>query len=247
MDIITVASSKGGVGKTKASKELYFTLERDILLNLDSCGTYELTNALREKNERIKINFLNITSLEQFKLAIKKYADRKIVIDCGGYQSALTMAAMSAATTIITPINDSIDEIASLKHVNSALASISEKTGILKTAYVLINRVQHNKKSFPEFNNLTRVFSHLQRLESTISYKKALLESATLEGLTIPEYELKRVQAVRAKQAKEQQKMDNDKANGKTITLKKFVTPTLNKSVSEIYALTDEIKTIINT
>ncbi|OEF09524.1 ParA family protein [Vibrio genomosp. F10] len=246
MDIVTVASSKGGVGKTKASKELFFALERDVLLNLDPCGKYELTNYLREKNERKKINFINIKSIDQFKKAIKKHADKKIIIDCGGYESALTMAAMSVATTIITPINDSIDEIPTLEDVNSVLASISEKTGILETAYVLINRVNHNKKSFPEFNNLTRTFPHLQRLDSTISYKKGLFDSATSEGLTIPEYELKRIQQIRAKQAQQQEKMNTDRANGKTITLKKFVAPKLNQSVSEIYALADEIKSIIN-
>ncbi|MGC3833496.1 hypothetical protein ACPSKX_04040 [Moritella viscosa] len=73
-----------------------------------------------------------------------------------------------------------------------------------------------------------------------------MLETATSEGLTIPEYELNRVQEIRAKQAKKQQKMIDDKANGKTITLKKFVAPTLNQSVNEIYALTDELKSIIN-
>ena len=116
----------------------------------------------------------------------------------------------------------------------------------LKKAYVLVNRVHHAKTSLSEFDNLTSKCPNLVRLNSTISFKKGLLETATSEGLTIPEYELKRVQAIRAKQAQEQQKMDADKANGKTITLKKFVAPTLNQSVSEIYSLADEIKLIIN-
>lgn len=246
MDIITVASIKGGSGKSTICEQLMFTLERELLLNLDPYGTYELTNALRSANGYRKINFLNITSIEQFKLAIKKYADKKIIIDCGGYESALTMAAMSVATTIITPINDSIKEIATLKNVNATLTSISAKTKKSKKAYVLVNRVHHNKKSLSEFDNLTSKYPNLQLLKSTISYKKGLLETATSEGLTIPEYELNRVQEIRAKQAKKQQKMTDDKANGKTITLKKFVAPTLNQSVNEIYALTDELKSIIN-
>ncbi|CAM2874756.1 ParA family protein [Moritella viscosa] len=246
MDIITVASIKGGSGKSTICEQLMFTLERELLLNLDPYGTYELTNALRSANGYRKINFLNITSIEQFKLAIKKYADKKIIIDCGGYESALTMAAISVATTIITPINDSIKEIATLKNVNATLTSISAKTNKSKKAYVLVNRVHHNKKSLSEFDNLTSKYPNLQLLKSTISYKKGLLETATSEGLTIPEYELNRVQEIRAKQAKKQQKMIDDKANGKTITLKKFVAPTLNQSVNEIYALTDELKSIIN-
>ncbi|MGC3833495.1 hypothetical protein ACPSKX_04035 [Moritella viscosa] len=81
MDIITVASIKGGSGKSTICEQLMFTLERELLLNLDPYGTYELTNALRSANGYRKINFLNITSIEQFKLAIKKYADKKIIID----------------------------------------------------------------------------------------------------------------------------------------------------------------------
>lgn len=246
MDILTVASIKGGSGKSTTCEQLMFTMERDLLLNLDPYGTYELTNALRSANGYRKINFLNITSIEQFKKAIEKHADKKIIIDCGGYESALTMAVMSVATTIITPINDSIKEMATLRNVNATLTSISEKTNKPKKAYVLVNRVHHAKTSLSEFDNLTSKCPNLVRLNSTISFKKGLLETATSEGLTIPEYELKRVQSIRAKQAQEQQKMDTDKANGKTITLKKFVAPTLNQSVSEIYALADEIKSIIN-
>ncbi|NGZ15591.1 ParA family protein [Vibrio aestuarianus] len=246
MDIVTVASIKGGSGKSTTCEQLMFPLERDFLMNLDPYGTYELTNALRSANGYRKINFLNITSIEQFKQAIEKHADKKIIIDCGGYESALTMAAMSVATTIITPINDSIKEMATLRNVNATLTSISEKTNKPIKAYVLVNRVHHAKTSLSEFDNLTSKCPNLVRLNSTISFKKGLLETATSEGLTIPEYELKRVQSIRAKQAQEQQKMDTDKANGKTITLKKFVAPTLNQSVSEIYALADEIKSIIN-
>ncbi|CAK2019580.1 ParA family protein [Vibrio crassostreae] len=252
MDIVTVASIKGGSGKSTTCEQLMFPLERDLLLNLDPYGTYELTNALRSANGHRKINFINIKSIDQFKQAIKKHADKKIIIDCGGYESALTMAAMSAATTIITPINDSIKEMATLKSFSATLTSISEsakkrnKPIIQKKAYVLVNRVHHARTSLPQFDNLTSKYPNLHLLESTISDKKGLLETATTQGLTIPEYELKRVQSIRAKQAQEQQQMDTDKANGKTITLKKFVAPKLNQSVSEIYSLADEIKSIIN-
>lgn len=241
---LTLCSDKGGSGKTTTATNLYFALGAEHLLNLDPKGTYEFTNYLRKVNGREKINFTNIHSKNELKSFLLKHKNERIIIDCGGYESELTKSAISISKVIVTTISDSLKEVLTLKSVNKTLQDISEATGNIKKAHVLINRVEPNQKHFPAFEKLSESCPHLERLNSVIHYK-AVFKKAERQGLTVPESEYQRINEIEQTITQKKIKTAEKKAEGKTVTLRKYKKPEMNTSVNEIYSLAEELNKLI--
>jgi chromosome partitioning protein len=245
-NLIVIASAKGGVGKTNTATNLYIEMDYDLLINSDPSGTYDFTNHLRNINEHKKINVINVSTKDDLKKVLADNIDKKIIIDCAGFISELAQSAMSIASIVITPVSNSTKEIISLTKFNKALNTMSEKTKNFKKAFVLINRVTINRTDFSEFETLSETCSNLSLLNTVIRNRKALTERTEKEGLSVSESELMRVNAVKSRQIAQQDNNAKRKAEGKTITLKKYKEPVLSPAVKEFKELANEITKLIN-
>ena len=72
-----------------------------------------------------------------------------------------------------------------------------------------------------------------------------MFQKAETQGLIVPELEFQRMNEIEQSIIEKKLKFEERKALGKTVTLRKYKKPELNKSVNEIYALAEELNRII--
>jgi len=112
--IITVAHSKGGVGKSLLAWHLAIAMKVPIV-DLDFQRTLVYTNNLRKANGLKKVEIIQPDTREEFIQLFDNWPDDKhIIVDVGGFDSNINRAAMFISDVIITPAVDKVTELAGL-------------------------------------------------------------------------------------------------------------------------------------
>ena len=186
--IITVAHSKGGVGKSLLAWHLAIGMKTPIV-DLDFQKTLVYTNNLRKANGYKKLNIIQPETPEAFiKLMDEWPEDKHIIIDVGGFDSNLNRAAIYISDIIITPAVDRVTEMAGLYKFHQIIDELSVKLKTDIKADILLNDVSPTAKDFSVMEDLIGSLKHF-RLMNTIVAHRADFYKTMEEGKGVTEIE----------------------------------------------------------
>jgi chromosome partitioning protein len=185
--IIAIAHNKGGVGKTTLALNLAALLKPDIIIDQDTHQSLAIINNLRPADKRLPITVCNdrSTLISYLKESEK---GKKILIDCGGFDSDLNRLAVAAATAVLIPANDDTTELIGLRRFDTVLAEISQEMDKHVTGHVILNRVHPQRRKFDQIDEFLQNANHMTRLKTTIARRKAYPD-AIHHGLAVVEHQ----------------------------------------------------------
>jgi len=169
--IITIAHSKGGVGKSLLAWHLSIGLKVPII-DLDFQKTLIYTNNIRKNNKLKPLNIIQPESPESFIEFMDKWPEEKdIIIDVGGFDSNLNRAALYISDLIITPAVDRITEMAGLYKFHQIISELSSKMETDIEAKILLNDVNPSSKDFTVIEDLVKELKYFSLMKSVISHR----------------------------------------------------------------------------
>ncbi len=171
--IITVAHTKGGVGKSLLAWNLAIQMRAKKVLDLDFQKTLTFVNFLRVQNGIKEMNVVKISDRDELMEELDGSQPSDIVIiDVGGYDSTLTRSAVFVADFVLTPASDRITEAAGLMEFENIIMEVSENTDNLIKANIVINNVNPNAKNFEMLHQFANSKDNFELME-TIIYQRA--------------------------------------------------------------------------
>ncbi|MCF6244227.1 MAG: ParA family protein [Sulfurovum sp.] len=198
--IITVAHSKGGVGKSLLAWHLAIGFKAPII-DLDFQKTLVYTNNLRKVNGYKKLKIIQPETPEEFIEFIDEWPeDKNIIIDVGGFDSNLNRAAIYIADVIVTPTVDRVTEMAGLYRFHKIIEEISTKMNADISVSVLLNDVSPTAKNFSVMEELVDNLEYFTLMDSILAHRAdfyRLMEEGRgvteLEGKSKAKKELKKL------------------------------------------------------
>ncbi|MFQ2895845.1 ParA family protein [Aeromonas caviae] len=165
--IITVAHSKGGTGKSTTVVQLAGELGITTLADLDKHLCLATLNQLRPDTLKWQVH-CNLTGQQ---LAALIESDQDILIDCGGYDSNLTRAAIAYSDLLLVPANDDITELRGLIAFNATLAAIEKEFSLERPllGHVLMTRTHPSRRDISRLTDAVAGLPHLVMLGSRLS------------------------------------------------------------------------------
>jgi len=146
---ITVAHTKGGVGKSTLAWHLAHALKESgksvTLVDLDFQQTLFFINQIREVND---IEVLQPQTVQEVMNVLASNKDKKsdyYIVDVGGFDSDINRTAIDFSHKVIVPISDSVTEVLGFKTFESILGEL-----ILKDTEfnVVLNNIHPLTKNF---------------------------------------------------------------------------------------------------
>ena len=169
--IITIAHSKGGVGKSLLAWHLAIGLKVPIV-DLDFQKTLVYTNSLRAANGHKPIEIIQPETPEAFVELMDAWPEEKhIIIDVGGFDSNLNRTAIFISDLIITPAIDRVTEIAGLYKFHQIIEELSEKMDVDIQADVLLNDVSPSARDFSVIKEMVGSLDHFQLMDAVVAHR----------------------------------------------------------------------------
>ena len=169
--IITIAHSKGGVGKSLLAWHLAIGLKVPIV-DLDFQKTLVYTNSLRVANGHKPIEIIQPETPEAFVELIDTWPEEKhLIIDVGGFDSNLNRTAIFISDVIITPAVDRVTEIAGLYKFHQIIEELSEKMDVDIQANVLLNDVSPSARDFSVIEEMIESLDHFQLMDVVVAHR----------------------------------------------------------------------------
>lgn len=172
MSILCIANQKGGTGKSSVTLNMIPLFKPDFIIDADVHRGISRLLTLGSSEIEVRIP----TSKED----ILKWCDedKRILIDCGGFDSDITRYCISQADHILTPTSDDPTDQFALVEFDKTMRAVSKMVNEPLIARVVLNRVHHSRKSFPEITTLISDLSHLSLLKTTIQASSLIPKSA---------------------------------------------------------------------
>ena len=175
--IITIAHSKGGVGKSLLAWHLAIALDVPII-DLDFQKTLVYTNQLRIANGHKSLEIIQPESPEAFAEFMEEWGeDKDIIIDVGGFDSNLNRVAMYISDMIITPAVDRVTEMAGLYKFHQIIEELSETMETEIRADILLNDVSPSSKDFSVMEDLLEEMPCFSLMETVIAHRADFYKS----------------------------------------------------------------------
>lgn len=169
--IITIAHSKGGVGKSLLAWHLSIAMDVPII-DLDFQQTLVYVDQLRQLNNLPPRQIIHPQSTEEFMELFNTWdMNNDVIIDVGGFDSDLNRMAIYLSDVIITPAVDRATEIAGLHKFHDVMKQISESTETDLIANVLLNDVSPSARDFSLMEGMIAQFPHFKMMKSVISHR----------------------------------------------------------------------------
>ena len=194
--IIVVSIKKGGTGKSATSLNIAPEVNPDIFYDTDDTAAISTFNQFRPEDKRWHVIRLTDAIINANGGGIQKFAsdliDAKeqgkcVLVDCGGFDSALTRTALALADIIIAPFNDDPSDILGLQEFSYVLNDISREMGVKKIAHVVMCKVHPARTNFKAIDKHLSQFDNLVRLNTAIPRDNNIPEKFG-EGLGVVEH-----------------------------------------------------------
>ena len=184
MPVITVAHTKGGVGKSMISWNLAGAFNGTIL-DLDFQQSLSHNNDLRKKYGLKPFKVLEINSVEEFLQASKKASLAEwIIIDTGGFDDDLLRFVITYADIVITPALESNTELFGLQTFGRILNDLQGQTMKNVFSCVLLNKIHPNSTNFEVIKTICDADEKLVLMDTIIRerniYKKSFNVGKTI-------------------------------------------------------------------
>lgn len=172
--IITIAHTKGGVGKSLISFHLAVALNAAVV-DLDFQRTIIINNEMRKNNGKEPIAVLQTKSLEDL-ITLRDHNqktqntknEKTFIIDVGGFDSDVNRIAIAIADLIIVPANDKTNDIIGLHQFKDIIEQIERSTKIKLKPKLLINNVSATTKDFISLDTFIKQNPNFSLLESKL-------------------------------------------------------------------------------
>jgi chromosome partitioning protein len=175
--IITIAHSKGGVGKSLLAWHLAIALDVPII-DLDFQKTLVYTNQLRIAHGHKSLEIIQPESPEAFAEFMEEWdEDKYIIIDVGGFDSNLNRVAMYISDMIITPAVDRVTEMAGLYKFHQIIEELSETMETEIRADILLNDVSPSSKDFSVMEDLLEEMPCFTLMETVVAHRADFYKS----------------------------------------------------------------------
>jgi len=172
--IITIAHTKGGVGKSLISFHLAVAMNAAVI-DLDFQRTIVINNEMRANNGKKPIAVLQTKTMQDLiKLRNHNVKNRgtkneKIfIIDVGGFDSDVNRVAIAIADLIIVPVNDKTNDIIGLHQFKQIIEEIEESTDLILRPMLLINNVSPMTKDFISLNTFVDKNKNFKLMKSIL-------------------------------------------------------------------------------
>nr|AKN36212.1 hypothetical protein [Vibrio splendidus] len=162
MSILVIANQKGGTGKSSLSLNMIPHFKPDLIIDADIHKG--ISNLLSLGSNQIEVR----TPPSKDKVLEWCKEDRRILIVCGGFDSDITRYCISQADIILTPTTDDPTDQFALVEFNKTMTAIGKMVDEDLLVNVVLNRVHHSRKSFPEISELIEGLEHLNLLDTKI-------------------------------------------------------------------------------
>lgn len=169
--IITIAHSKGGVGKSLLAWHLSIAMDVPII-DLDFQRTLVYVDQLRQLSNLPPREIIHPQSTEEFMDVFNTWdMSKDVIIDVGGFDSDLNRMAIYLSDIIITPAVDRATEIAGLHKFHEVMQQISESTETELVANILLNDVSPSARDFSLIEGMVSQFPHFKMMRSVVSHR----------------------------------------------------------------------------
>lgn len=171
--ILTVAHTKGGVGKSTLAWNLAASLLEDkrkvTIVDLDFQQTLYFIKSINE-NSILEVKQPQ-TADELIEIFENYKDDEYIIVDVGGFDNDINRIAISWADKVVVPISNSVTEVIGFKTFEAILEEIDNPF-----IYVVLNNIHPLTKNFEEIAKAIGVKPNIQLLSSIIRNRKIYKE-----------------------------------------------------------------------
>lgn len=169
--IITVAHTKGGVGKSTLAWNLAHSLKATgktvKIVDLDFQQTLYFINAL---NENSQIEVLQPETIAEL-LDIFKNNKGYLIVDVGGFDSDINRAAMEKANKIVIPVSSSVTEVIGFQTFKDILKDIDAVS-----INVVLNNIHPLQKDFKDIEDVIQN-ENMKLLKTIVRSRKIYKDS----------------------------------------------------------------------
>ena len=174
MGIISVFSTKGGVGKSLIALNLAHWLQPKHLIDSDvGSGLSDLTGL----GTRFKP--VLVRTLAQAKAATKD--DGLTLADCGGFDSDVNRYVLAISDVILIPSGLTPSDQFGLLSTSKVLASISQATGSNMRGHIIVNDVHPRQSDFSVLHDIVDATDNLSIIKPIIPHA-TVINNASLKG-----------------------------------------------------------------
>ena len=174
MGIVSVFSTKGGVGKSLIALNLAHWLQPKYLIDSDvGSGLSDLTSL------GTRFRPVLVRTRGQVEAATKD--DGLTLADCGGFDSDVNRYVLAISDVILIPSGVTPSDQFGLLSTSKVLASISQATGNKMRGHIVINDVHPRQSDFSVLHDIVDARDNLSIIKPIIPHA-TVINNASLKG-----------------------------------------------------------------